>query len=413
MKAAGIVLKLTCIAAVVLCIAGAVAPEIFVPIRPLWLNRLAAKEPVVPSATPSRPDGPESPMIGALDSALGEYEKELDRFGDQMRSELAQADGLYQQAKRRNRDAIQHSNRRTSSRRTSPHLLLVLVQGLTTEGLHCFNPQADPTPGYDAFAERGVRLSQFEPTGSRGNDHWTSLVDGGTSMEAAQPVSLVSLMWYAGYDTVFAGDASRFIGDVRALRFDHWYGFRTSKEASEKFPSSVWIDGEETRLETTSGKSKGYGSRKPSHQMILEEVITSQMASPAQSRPVFALISLRCVGWTSREQDEIPTLITSLLKQTKQHESTIVMIAGIPDDALTVIPKGGALPFFAAWPKVISPGIVITEPTRWPDIAATISDFTGASLRRTALRGRSQRNDWRRPAVADPVRIPVESASTP
>ena len=407
MKAAGIVLKLACIVAVVLCIAGAVAPEIFIPFRPLWLNRLAAKEPIGPSTSPAK-SGPESPMIGALDSTLQEYEKELDRFGDQMRSELAQADGLYQQAKRKNREAIQQSNRRTISRRTSPHLLLVLVQGLTTEGLHCLNPQAKPTPGYDSFAERGVRLTRFEPTGSRGNDHWTSLVDGGTSVDAARPLSLVSLMWYAGYDTLFAGDASRFIGDVRALRFDHWYGFRTSKEASERFPGTVWIDGEETRPGATPEKSKG----KASHQMILEEVINSQMASPAQSRPVFALISLRCVGWTSREQDEIPTLITSLLKQTKQDESTIVMIAGIPDDALSAIPNAGALPFFASWPKKISSGIEITEPTRWPDIAATICDFAGASLRRTSLRGRSQRNDWRRPAFADPGRTAVEPASS-
>lgn len=342
----------------------------------------------------SAPAKPHSPVIDALDSTLHSQEKALGNFGKQLRSDLARADEEFQLTKRRNREAIQQANRRVRPHRASPHLLLVLVQGLTTDAIHCYNESAPVTPGYDGLAERGVRLKQFEPARHRSTSSWTCLVEGETTPNAPRPQSLVTVLWQSGYDTAFVGDASRFAADPRKLRFDHWYGFHTVAEASERIPSFVWSDEERISLNQADGAVYSKGKLKSSHQVLLEEVAAT-LSSPAQSRPVFAIASIRAVGWTPAELDAIPMVLMETLKQSRLISSTIVMIAGIAENPSSGMPV--KMPFLVSWPGKFEAGADIDEPTGWADIATTICEIAEVSPRQTLLRGRSQLNDWKSP----------------
>ena len=342
----------------------------------------------------SAPARPQTPVIDALDSTLHSQEKALGNFGKQLRSDMSRADEAFQLSKRRNREAIQQANRRVRPNRTSPHVLLVLVQGLTTDAIHCYNESAPATPGYDRLAERGLQLMQFDPGRHRSSASWTCLVEGETTPNTPRPQSLVTVLWQSGYDTAFVGDASRFAGDPRNLRFSHWYGFHTVAEASERIPSFVWSDEERIGLKQADGAEYSKGAHKPSHQVLLDEVAAT-LSSPAQSRPVFAIVSIRAVGWTPVELDAIPMALMETLKQSRLASSTIVMMAGIAED-----PSPGTsarMPFLVTWPGKFAAGATIGEPTGWADIAATICEIAEVSTRQTGLRGRSQLNEWKSP----------------
>ncbi len=390
-----ILLRIVCVVTIGVCIIGLVAPLM---LAPLHVSRAgpASTRPGAPVPQP-----PQSPVIEALDSTLKQQDRVWGNFGKQLQQDLARADESFQQTKRRNREAMQQANRRVRPRRSSPHLLLILVQGLTTEVLHCYNKSAQPTPGYDHLAERGVLMTQFAPGRNRNASNWFCLVEGETTPDVPRPQSLVTVLWQAGYDTAFVGDASPFAGDPRNRRFDHWYGFRTVAEASERFPNVVWSDEQQISLKRAARDAYSGGNLKPSHQLLLEE-LGAMLSSPAQSRPVFAMVSIRAAGWTPAEMDAIPKELSAQLQRSRLTSSTVVMVAGVPDDRSAATPK--ASPLIVAWPGKFAQGTTVDVPAGWADLAATVCEIAETSTRQTVFRGRSQLNEWK--AAAQPAVSP-------
>ena len=407
-------LRLVCALCLGLCVIGVVAPGLLAPLRPQRVESDSTttdgseSEPNPTSkgfddhaAHPAK-DGiakVHSPMIEALDTVIEQNDRALGAFGDQLQGDLARADQLLTESKRKNRDAIQQAGRRIRLPGRSPHLLLVLVQGLTADSLHCYNEQAAPTPGFDQLAERGVKLLHFEPPrGTKGSD-WSCLVDGSTSPSAARSQSFVTALWQGGYDTAFIGDASRFTGDPRGLRFDHWYGFRTAADAVARVPTSVWSDDKQLDLRATSKPNSN--PQQPaiaSHLVLLEEAI-QRLASPAQSRPVFTLVLLQTTGWTITERDAIPSLVAARLERSRLTSSTVVMIAGAsagrsPGGLIADENSTDPTPFLITWPKHCDRGTAVERQTAWADIAATLSEIAEVSTRPMSLRGVSQLREW-------------------
>lgn len=395
------ILVFVCVAVIV---AGLLKPGLLTPLQPrVEVNEDHAEgdvtstpETVASETTPPnrlRPE-PSSPMISALGSVIEQGDALLGPLGDQLQDDLARADSALSETKRKNRDAIQQAGRRVRLPGRSPHILLVLVQGLTADTIHCYHEAAAPTPGFDALAARGVRLVHFEPAAKGGPSDWTCLVEGSTSPNAGRSQSFLTALWQAGYDTAFVGDASRFVGDPRGLRFDHWYGFKTAAEAANRFPTAVWSDEKRLVLKPLLKPAAELNPTMPtSHQLLLTEAV-ERLGSPAQSRPVFALVTLRTEGWSPAERDSIPSLLTALLEQGRLSSSTVVLIAGIPGaDAAGA--SSQSWPFFATSSPHIDHGTIGSEPTNWSDVAATVSEIAEVSTRPTKLRGVSRLSEWR------------------
>lgn len=396
-------LRVVCVLCLGVCLLGVLAPGVFAPLRqPLGVHgpaggdgdeREARLETRADAGRAHERPAADSPMIEALDSVIGQQDVVFGPLGDQLQTDLARADGVLSETKRRNRDAIQQAGRRVRLPGRSPHILLILVPGLTTDTIHCYSEAAAPTPGFDALASRGVRLSRFEPAANGDYADWTCLVEGSTSPNAGRSQSFITALWQAGYDTAFVGDASRFIGDPRGLRFDHWYGFKTAVDAANRFPTSVWSDEKRLELKPSVKPAAGLNRTMPaSHQLLLQEAV-ERLGNPAQSRPVLALVTLRTEGWSPTERDSIPSLLTSMLEQARLSSSTVIMIAGIPGaDAAGASSR--SWPFFATSSQHIDHGTVGTEPTNWSDVAATVSEIAEVSTRPTKLRGVSRLSAW-------------------
>ena len=268
-------------------------------------------------------------------------------------------------------------------------MLLVILQGVSSDNLHCYNEQVKPTPGFDQLAERGVRLTQFQLTAAESAADGTGLWENASSPGDRRSWSLVAHLWQEGYSTALIGDCSGLTSDPRERGFDHWYGFRTQADASAQFPTSVLSNGR--RLEVVSNTKQPTVS---ATEILLEEAAAHQ-AKMSRQRPVATIVSLRLQGLTVSEQDDVASRLLSKLDQRRFGSSTAMIVVGVPESAER------RRPFFAVWPGHLPAGSTWTEVTTFADATATLLEIAESPRRQSKPRGVSQLQNWRGLEPAD------------
>jgi hypothetical protein len=379
-----VALRVLCIACVGVIVLGLVTPGLIARWRPqavteatTQIDALAEPTPLPAAESSDRPRA-ESPLIDAIGSMVDQNDQQLGPIGEKIHQDLAAADVVLQRTKQKNRDAIRQAGRRVRLPGRSPHILLVVVPGLTADKLSCYTPTATPTPGFDRLAASGTRLLKFEPGRLGGTETWTCLLDGATSSQAPQGQSLVTALWSGGYDTCLVGDAAAVVGDPYSLNVEYWHGYRTAvRGAAPDFS----VDDGTQRSQSTTWATVG-----PGLQPLLEQAI-GHMIDRRQARPLFTVVSLYPTTSRGEALDAVPDRLLSLLERYRLTSNTAVLVTGASQ-------PGSPTPFLIHWPGRIASGGVVSEPTAWADIAATICEIAEVSPRPLKLRGVSQLSQW-------------------
>lgn len=368
-------LRILCVVCVLVCLAGLFLPQYLVPIGASVPSAPQIQSDDSANASPDEAsighnpaqDTPQadhdSPMIQSIDSLLTEHDQLLGPLGEQMHGDLAKAGQILQDAKRNNRRAIAQANRRQRLPGRTPQLLVILVPGLRTSELSCFQDTAEETPGFASLAERGVRLSLT--AGEQASD-WTVLVAGKRTASGQTVPTLVARMWREGYDTCFLGEPRLLPGTPAAHGFqDHKNSMSDTSSPEEMINSLV---GESVR----------------------------QCAAHRNSRPAFVLTSLPSQNWSITERDAIPQVLLSELKQHRLDRSTVVLLVGIADERNEAALSA---PAFVISPGRFAAGTASDVSTTWQDLAVTLLELAEIPLRRGVDTGSSRVTDWQSPAA--------------
>ena len=178
------VVRGVCTVCGVLILLGLFAPHVLLPLQPQGFSsprpsnltpQVTAESSVGdPGARPGteQPNGggatvepaERSPLINAFGDLVDQNARGLGPMQTQLQADLDTANGLLLDAKRSNQAALRQANRHIRQPGRSPNLLLVILEGVSCDSLHCYHEPAGSTPGFDRLAAHGLRLTRFDPT---------------------------------------------------------------------------------------------------------------------------------------------------------------------------------------------------------------------------------------------------------
>lgn len=204
------------------------------------------------------------PLENPLMRGVGDFVNTSPVFEDQqatddLRTTIRQADQTLSRVKRENRDALRQMNRQVRIRgRNSPNVILLVVEGLSSNELSCYGNQEAATPNIDALAGDGVRFTQFHTDAAADSKPEWCLMTGTREVHRAK--SLPSLLWYAGYTTALVGDCSlagSVVGAPASYGFDETFGTQESSESKNPFPQYVRSGGARIRVLANADGKQG------------------------------------------------------------------------------------------------------------------------------------------------------------
>lgn len=333
----------------------------------------------------------ETSLIGGLDTLLSHHDQLVGGMHETLQGELARADSALRKIQQDNRMALRNANRQIRLPGRSVQILLILLPGLTTDHLSCYQPQAEPSPGFERWAAAGAcsQLRFIDQTA--GHASWMSLIEGEIESSGARGQSLVGLMWHGGYQTRFVGDTTVLPKDPAALGFDHWAAFDVVSGSTGTETWSLTIDGQPTTVGNPRGESHTTAIQESLLERWLVEILRGLLEG-TKSRPTFAVACLPASQAELTTLDRIPAALDEMLRHYRLTSSTVVLLAGMPDGEAAV--KTSA-PLIVRGPQVAPRAPTDQDALTWGDVAATVAEWAELSPRRLRMSGRSRVSDWR------------------
>ena len=320
----------------------------------------------VPSPNAARTgDTERTPLVEALSDLVGQNQQVFGPVQAQLQDNLEQANARLLDVKRTNQAALRQAHRRVRRPGLAPHLLLVIIQGLNCDALHCYHEQAEATPGFDRLAANGLRLTQYSSPETEATD-WARLF-GGSDLENGRAgnrrsPSFAALLWESGYATALIGDMPKPQTSLSELGFDHWSGCSSPRDA-------------------------------------LDEALAFT-ARTARQRPVASLVLLNGRGQSVPAQDELMSWLLAQLDERHLAASTLLVVVGIPARESTSRPplataSPPVAPGFAVWLDQLPKGSVNDQATTLADIVCTLLTLAEIPQRPARLKGTSRWELWR------------------
>jgi hypothetical protein len=345
---------------------------------------------------------PQSAMVRALSSVVSQNS---DVFGDadsELQESLVQADQILTESRTSARQALRNVNRQVRLPGRSPHLLLVVVDGLATSDLACYGGSA-ATPACDHLARQGLKATRFQSLASTRRD--------GTIQSTSGLVNsaFIETLWNSGYSPALLGDLSAASAQQGSMPWDQTLGWTSSTKASKApfapFPTHV-ISRTQT-LGVTQSPDQSPGT---SFDQIVRDEAISYLRSVQARRPAALVVAMPMEWWKALAQLESPANDDDLIRQQALahfdrflgdlHTSLIreagatrliTIVAGVAPASTT---HDDSSPLLASWPNRIPAGQVLEKPFRATDLAATITEMIQSTRRTRGDSGRSVWSDW-------------------
>ena len=333
--------------------------------------------------------------------------------------------------KRQNRRALREANRqvRVGTATRAPHLVLITISDLSSGDVGCYAGHAG-TPHLDAFAQQGMRFTDFYAASAETRESRWSLLTGFNVGHA--PVrsessdrdrftvsgvrsSLAEVLWQAGYATGFVG-----IWDDRSsplsCGFDVWSGWPGRTEL-EPYAEFMYFDG--VRAELTPNLDGRH--EVATIELLLEEAIATLDRRSAEGRPIFLhlAVSPKLVAAPASRTDALMRRAERAGELDSWEGGCVSRLGGTPLAAprctlsageaaaqessgafnglaggLKTSPDGLSegnlrVPLLIRWPERISAGTVSKHACAVWDLLPTLADLAAARRRPPQLDGLS------------------------
>ncbi len=352
----------------------------------------------------------ENPLVRGIQQALRASPLAEEATG--LEDDLEEADDLLSRAKQSNREALREANRQVRLRNHgSPNVLFIVAEGVSRDALGVYGAADNPTVHLDAFAQAGVRFTNFTAPWEE-DIYWRRLLTGQRTddvdeLPRGRVSTLSALMWQGGYTTHLIGDCSAgglFANvDPREFEFDDWAGLRDQAALDDSFPDVLEAAGGATlQVSANANGKEGISAGK-----LFTNVAKAQLARLLKGRPFFMIVAYpRHVANDVKELDAAVGELMAELDKLKLSRHTVVIFTGTGDKNSATVP---AIRHSAPAPMIVRragqqpPGVVSSHAWDVADVLPTLADAVSAIHRPRSIEGRSMWPEVRQPQPESPI----------
>ncbi len=362
--------------------------------RDRQIDDIAVNDPAQKSTEKPDDDDLHQPLENPLMRGIGDFVNTSPVFEDQqatddLRTTIRQADQTLSRVKRENRDALRQMNRQVRIRgRNSPNVILLVVEGLTSDDLGCYGNADAATANIDALAGAGVRFTQFHVGAAEDSKPEWCLMTG--TLQVRRAKSLPSLLWYAGYTTSLVGDCSlagSVVGDPASYGFDETFGAQESSASDDPFPQYVRSGGARIRVLANADGKQGISAT---------ELYTREALSYAErhrgGRPFFLWLAYPMAAGQSGRATEIQEVdkgVGRLVEQLNKLGILSNTIMFLTSNGKTAADGPALLPLIVYAPSRFGGDAPVDRECGAWDVLPTMLEMVGALHRPRDIDGKS------------------------